>query len=76
MKRKDKRERWAKHYDSPKETDFTGSLENRKDKIYWDSVFFLGQIVKVWPQATITLADIYKDRLWPTTDGNGDFSEC
>ena len=47
---------------SPKETDFVGNLENRKDKIYWENVFILGQTVKVRPQATITCADIYKNR--------------
>ena len=47
---------------SPKETDFVGNLENRKDKIYWENVFILGQTVKVRPQATITFADIYKNR--------------
>ena len=47
---------------SPKETDFVGNLENRKDKIYWENVFILGQTVKVRPRATITFADIYKNR--------------
>ena len=47
---------------SPKETDFVGNLENRKDKIYWENVFILGQTVKMRPQATITFADIYKNR--------------
>ena len=47
---------------SPKEADFVGNLENRKAKIYWENVFILGQTVKVRPRATITFADIYKNR--------------
>jgi len=67
-------ERWTKNYDSLKETNLVGSLENRKDKIYCENVLFPGQIVKMWPQPTITFADIYKNMLWPTKEGNRDFS--